>query len=65
MLIPSERHRRMAGSPSRVPGIFTMMFGRSIVPHSRRAASIVPSVSHARSGLTSTETNPSRPSLSS
>ena len=45
MFMPSARHCRIAGSPCRVPGIFTITLGRSQDFQSRRTSSIVPSVS--------------------
>ena len=45
-----------AGTPAGVPGILIIRLGRSTMPQYRRAASIVPSVSSARSGSTSSET---------
>ncbi len=65
MLIPSERHVRIAGTPSAVPGIFTMTFGRAHDFQSRRASSIVPGVSRASLGCTSIETKPSSPAVAS
>ncbi len=65
MLIPSERHWRIAGMPGPVAGILTMTLGRAHAFQSRRASTIVPSVSSARCGPTSIETNPSLPAFSS
>jgi hypothetical protein len=59
MLMPSERHWRIAGTPSAVPGILTMTFARPQDFQSRRASAIVPCVSRARCGPTSIETKPS------
>jgi hypothetical protein len=56
MLRPSEIIWRMAGIPSAVPGIFTYRLGRSRRWWSWRAATMVPSVSGASRGSTSTET---------
>ncbi len=61
MLTPSAMQRRIAGTPAAVPGIFTMTFGRSHSVQRRRASRIDPSVSFARCGPTSIETNPSAP----
>ncbi len=49
----------MAGSPSAVPGIFTIALGRSTDSHRRRTSSIVASASRASAGFTSMETMPS------
>ena len=65
MLIPSAMHRRIAGTPAAVPGIFTMTFRRSHSCQSRRASRMEPSVSFARCGPTSIETNPSDPFVAS
>ena len=51
----------MAGMPSCVAGILIMTFGRPTWPWSSAAWRTVSSVSWARSGETSSETNPSRP----
>ena len=56
MLRPSAIICSIAGIPSAVAGIFTMRFGRPISDDHRRASSIVPGVSWASSGDTSTET---------
>jgi hypothetical protein len=56
---------RIAESPSEVAGIFTIRFGRSTRAHSRSASATEPSVSWARRGETSSETNPSAPSVAS
>ncbi len=52
----------IAGRPSGVAGIFTSTFGRSTRSQRARAAAIVPAVSRASAGATSTETKPSPPS---
>ena len=56
MLRPSLIIWRMAGTPSAVAGILTKTLGASSVWWSPRAAAMVPSVSRARPGSTSTET---------
>ena len=61
MLRPSLIICRMAGTPSAVAGIFTRRLGRAIASCSRRAEAMVPSVSWARSGATSTLAKPSPP----
>ena len=63
MLIPSEMHCVIAGSPSRVAGILISRFGRSTIHHSARASAMVFSVSLARRGSTSSDTRPSSPSV--
>ena len=60
-LIPSYNACSIAGTPSGVPGILIITFGRSTRFQNERTCSSVPSVSCARSGATSSETNPSRP----
>jgi len=45
MLMPSVRHRSMAGMPSSVPGILIITLGRSTRFQNSRACSIVLSVS--------------------
>jgi hypothetical protein len=62
-LMPSPIIRRMAGRPSIVAGILIITLGRSTRRRSSRAADSVPAVSRAKVGETSTETNPSRPSV--
>ncbi len=64
-LMPRPISSRIAGMPSCVAGTFTITLSRAIDAHSRSASAIVPSVSWARSGDTSIETNPSRRSVSS
>ena len=61
MLRPSLIIWRMAGIPSSVAGILTSTLGRSMRLCRYRAASMVPAVSWARDGATSTETKPSAP----
>ena len=61
MFRPSAIIASIAGTPSGVPGIFTIRFGRLMRSTHWRTSRIVPSVSCARSGETSTETNPSVP----
>ena len=61
MLRPSPIIWRMAGTPSGVAGILTSTLGRSMRVCRPRAAAMVPSVSWARAGATSTETKPSAP----
>ena len=65
MFAPSAIIVRIAGTPSAVAGIFTIRLRRWIVRQRSRAATTVPSVSWASAGATSTETNPSSPSLAS
>ena len=48
MLIPSEITWRIAGTPGSVPGILTIRFGLPTAAHSRRASTIVASVSSPR-----------------
>ena len=50
-----------AGSPSFVPGILIITFGRPTASNSSRARAIVAFVSRARSGSTSRDTYPSSP----
>ena len=64
-LRPSLIICRMAGRPAAVPGIFTYRLGSSMSSLRWRAAAIVPSVSLASEGATSTDTKPSTPSLAS
>ena len=61
-LMPAASVAVIAGSPSRVAGILIITFGRASRSHNSCACAIVPSVSWARSGDTSTDTNPSAPS---
>ncbi len=61
MLIPSDRHWVMAGSPSAVAGILMNRLGRSTSHQSARASAMVLAVSLAIRGSTSMETRPSRP----
>jgi hypothetical protein len=61
MLRPSLIICRIDGTPSGVAGILTSTLGRSIRVCRSRAATMVPSVSWASEGATSTETNPSPP----
>ncbi len=61
MLRPSAIICRMAGTHSGVAGILTSRLGRSMRACSERAAAMVPSVSWASDGATSTETKPSPP----
>ncbi len=65
MLRPSERHCRMAGTPSAVPGILIITLGRLHWLQRRCASAIVARVSRARWGPTSIETKPSLPPLAS
>ena len=65
VLRPSLIICSIAGTPSAVAGIFTNTFGRLIRSCRYRADSIVPGVSRARSGATSTDAKPSPPSLAS
>ena len=65
MLRPSAIIASMAGTPALVAGILTSRFGAPMRACRSRAAVMVASVSSARSGATSIETNPSAPSLSS
>ena len=51
----------MAGTPSRVPGIFTNTLGRSTAVNRRWASAADASVSRARCGETSMLTKPSSP----
>ncbi len=62
-LTPRAVSARIAGMPSCVAGTLTITLSRSIALHSRSASAIVPSVSWARAGDTSIETNPSRRSV--
>ncbi len=62
MLRPSLIICRMAGTPSGVAGILTRALGWAMRTCRERAAAMVPSVSWASAGATSTETNPSPPS---
>jgi len=59
-VMPAPRTAVIAGSPALVAGILIITFGRSTSANSRLAASIVPCVSWARRGDTSSETKPSR-----
>ena len=61
MLWPSLIICCIDGTPSGVAGILTSTLGRSIRVCRSRAAAMVPSVSWANEGATSTETNPSPP----
>ena len=65
MLRPSPISVSIAGTPASVAGTFTKRLGCAMVSCSCRASRTVPSVSCARAGETSKETNPSSPSLSS
>ena len=65
MLTPSPMSRSTAGTPSGVPGTFTMTLGRSEAAKSRWASATVRSVSWARVGLTSSDAKPSAPSVAS
>ncbi len=65
MLRPSATMARTAGTPSAVAGIFTYRLGSSTSSWKWRAAVIVPSVSCARPGATSRDTNPSTPAEAS
>ena len=47
MLIPSYRHRSIAGHPARVPGILTIVLERFTARQRRRASATVASVSSA------------------
>ena len=58
-LIPASSVAAIAGMPSAVAGILIITFGRSSRAQSSLACAIVPSVSCARSGETSTDTKPS------
>ena len=55
MFSPSARHCSMAGSPSWVPGILIIAFGRFSAANRRRAAAMLPCVSFASSGETSSD----------
>ena len=48
MFSPSSSSWRMAGAPEAVPGTFTIRLGSATASHSRRASSMVGSVSSAR-----------------
>ena len=61
MLRPSLIICLMAGTHSGVAGILTSTLGWSMREWRDRAAVMVPSVSWARAGATSTETKPSPP----
>jgi hypothetical protein len=61
MGMPAAIDSSIAGRPSLVAGIFTNRFGRSTSFDSRFASAVVPSVSWARFGSTSSETQPSLP----
>jgi hypothetical protein len=61
MLRPSAIMASIAGIPSAVAGIFTNKFGSAIRSCNHRAARIVPAVSRASFGSTSTDTKPSPP----
>ena len=65
MVIPSEMHCVIAGSPSTVAGILIMTFGRSTIHHRARASAIVLAVSRASRGSTSSDTRPSCPPVRS
>src|SRR5918912_896187 len=65
MFSPSERASSIAGTPSSVPGILIIRFGRSTRRQNSRACSSVASVSWARAGSTSSDTKPSPPCCSS
>ena len=62
-LIPLPIRFLIAGMPSGVAGTLIITLGRSSARNSRRAALIVPLVSCARCGLTSSEAKPSAPSV--
>jgi hypothetical protein len=55
-LIPAAMVALIAGTPSAVPGILIITLGRPTAFHRRAAASIVPCVSCASVGETSSET---------
>ncbi len=55
-LIPAAIVALIAGTPAAVPGILIITLGRSTAFQSRAAASIVPGVSLASVGETSSET---------
>ena len=59
--MPAAMQSVIAGSPSRVPGILIIAFGRSSERHSRSASWTVAEVSWASVGETSSETSPSPP----
>ncbi len=59
--MPSAIASSIAGTPSSVPGILIITFGRSTRFHSSRACSSVFCVSWASDGSTSSETKPSAP----
>ena len=63
--IPAAIESSIAFSPGSVAGILMNTFGRSTILLSRRASSIVFSVSEAMFGSTSSDTQPSRPLPSS
>ena len=65
MFRPSLIIWRIGASPPAVPGIFTIRLGRLMRSCRPRAAVSVPAESSARSGATSTLTNPSPPWLES
>ncbi len=54
--MPAAMVALIAGTPAAVPGILIITLGRSTAFHRRAAASIVPWVSLARVGETSSET---------
>ena len=60
-LIPAPITAVIAGRPAFVAGTLIMRFGRSTSAHSSFACAIVPSVSCARRGSTSSDTRPSTP----
>ena len=60
-LIPAAMQWVIAGRPARVPGILIIALGRSTARQSRSASWIVPSVSCASVGETSSDTSPSPP----
>ena len=62
---PAAIESSIAPSPGTVAGIFTKRFGRSTSSVRSFACSKVASRSYARSGSTSSETNPSTPSVRS
>ena len=63
--MPAAIVSSIAGRPAGVAGIFTSRFGRSTSACRRLASAIVASVSFARFGSTSSETQPSLPLPSS
>jgi hypothetical protein len=64
--MPSARLAVIAGSPAIVAGILMNRFGRSTIHHSALAsAAVLPPVSIAIRGSTSSDTRPSTPPVAS